>query len=309
MFHTIAYGASHPSENTLFTQVIAQSPGPQVSKGNNSAMVGEAFLRALNVSNVQQARNLPSEVLMAANRDVERGMPYFGPVVDGNLIPELPSRLYISGRHVKNLSVVAGHNANEARLFVPPTSDSQAAFDAFLAFQFPRATAAEIKYINQTLYPPPSSGTHGSYTTQNERLSLLDADVYNLCWTVLLAGTYTPRAWNYIFSVPPAYHAQDLAYTFYNGAPNQHDVNVTVAKTLQKYIVNFVVNGDPNGGHSMRIPNWGVSLTDVIGDGDDPALLSRARVLDLKSDGFSVDRENAVGRCGWWFETAFAGEN
>ena len=127
----------------------------------------------------------------------------------------------------------------------------------------------------------------------------------------MLAGTYTPRAWDYIFSVPPAYHAQDLAYTFYNGAPNQHDVvNVTVAKTLQKHIVKFVVNGGPNGGRSMRVPNWGVILTDVIGDGDDPALLSRARVLNLTTDGFSMVTENAIRRCGWWwFETAFAGEN
>ena len=56
---------------------------------------------------------------------------------------------------MKNLGVMAGYTVDEARLFVPPTSDTQAAFDVFLAFQFPRATAADFKYINQTLYPPP----------------------------------------------------------------------------------------------------------------------------------------------------------
>lgn len=233
-------------------------------------------------------------------------MPFFGPFVDGDLIPDLPSRLYTSGRYIRNLSIMAGHNANEARLFIPPSSDSQAAFDAFLDFQFPTANASEIEYINTTLYPPDFSGAQ-PYKTQNGRLSLLDADVYNLCWAVLLAATYAPRAWNYIFSVPPAYHAQDLAYTFFNGREYQRDVNGTVARVLQEAVANFVVQGNPNGGGLPAFPAGTSKEEDVVRGG--PVVGEGSQVPKLTVDGFPVVEESAVGRCGWWYETAFANSN
>ena len=307
MFHAIAYGATKPTENQLFHQIIGQSPGPEVGKGNTQQLVGNAFLRALNVSTVDEARNLSSDALIKANQQVEASTPYFGPFVDGDLIPDLPSRLYTSGRYIKGLRVMIGHNANEARLFIPPTSDSQADFDAFVQSQFPTATPDEISYINNTLYPADFDGTNEPYTSQYGRLSLLDADVYNLCWAVLLAATYTPRAHNYIFSVPPAYHAQDLAYTFYNGDSNQHDVNLTVAHVLQKYITNFVMRGDPQGPGLPSFPKWTTSEKDVVQGG--PTALAGAHVVNLTTNGFPIVQEPAVERCGWWYETAFAGSN
>ena len=307
MFHTIAYGASKPSENHLFRQVIGQSPGPQVGKGDNQQLVGNAFLQALNVSTVDEARKLPTEVLIKANQEVEASTPYFGPFVDGELIPDLPSRLYTSGRCITGLKVMAGHNANEARLFVPPTSNSQAAFDSFVQSQFPTATPDEVQYINNTLYPPDFSGKALPYTSQNGRLSLLDADVYNLCWAVLLAATYAPHAHNYIFSVPPAYHAQDLAYTFYNGDSNQHDVNLTVAHVLQSYIANFALRGDPNGEGLPLIPPWTTPERVVVEGG--VAALAGANAVNLTVHGFPIVQEAAAERCGWWYRTAFAGSN
>ena len=306
MFHSIAYGGSKPSENQLFHQVIAQSPGPQVGKGNNQQKVGNAFLAALNVSTVDEARKLPSETLIRANREIEALMPYFGPFIDGDLIPDLPSRLYTSGRYIKNLSIMAGHNANEARLFIPPTSNSQAAFDAFLTTQFSAATPTQLDYINHTLYPPPNPNTN--YTTQNARLSLLDADVYNLCWTVLLASTYALRAYNYIFAVPPAYHAQDLAYTFYNGASYQRHVNVTVAHVLQRAVTNFVRSGSPNREGLPSFPAWTKGLEETE-EGAKGLWSDGTRVVRLTNNGFPIAREEAVGRCGWWVGSAFAGSN
>ena len=296
MFHAIAYGGSKPTENRLFRQIIAQSPGPQVSKGNNTQLVSSAFLAALNVTNVDDARLLSTETLMQANREVQATLPYFGPFVDGDLIPDLPSRLYNSGRHVPKLRIMAGHNANEARLFIPPSSNSQASFDAFLKSQFPDATNSQIRYINATLYPLPSPLT--AYQTQNARLSLLDSDVYNIFWTILLAQIYKPWSHNYIFSIPPAYHAQDLAYTFYNGASYQHDVNVTVARTLQRYITNFVNTGNPNADGLPYFP------AQVNTDPSNAGIL-----LNLTDSGAKIASEDAVDRCSWWFETAFAGSN
>ncbi|KAI4244205.1 MAG: hypothetical protein LQ352_006896, partial [Teloschistes flavicans] len=213
MFHAIAYGASRGPENKLFHQLIAQSPGPIVGNAASQRRAAEAFLSNAGAASVAEARNVPSERLVEANRRTEAAMPFFGPSVDGTLVPDLPSRLFTQGRYVKGLRVMAGHNSDEARLFIPPTRDSEAAFEEFLATRFPHATEAQIRFINRTLYPPPPSSSHASipYTTHYGRLKQLDADIYNICWTVLLASTTARRAYNYIFSIPPGYHAQDLA--------------------------------------------------------------------------------------------------
>ena len=195
----------------------------------------------------------------------------------------------------------------QARLFIPPTSSSQSAFDNFLAIQFPTATPLQISYINNTLYPPPPAPDR-PYKSQFERLSLLDADVYNLCWTVLLSATYSRTGThNFIFGVDPGYHAQDLAYTFYNARPFQKDVNVTVAQTLQRAVTNFVLRENPNGGREPRFPLWTADQTAVMQGGD--AAILGAPVPRLTNNGFLEGQEKAAGRCGWFFQTAFAGSN
>ena len=47
---------------------------------------------------------------------------------------------------------------------------------------------------------------------------------------MLFAQIYTRNTSNYIFSVPPVYYTQDLAYTFYNEMSYQRNMNVTVAR-------------------------------------------------------------------------------
>lgn len=148
MFHTLAYGGSNPEEINLFQQVIAQSPGPLVGYKPNQGSVGNAFLRALYVTTVVEARRLPTEVLIKANADLEAALPYFGPFVDGDLIPDLPARLYRYGRYIKGLNIMSGHNTNEDGLFIPPSEKTQTDIDAFIHSHFPTVSAAEIHYIN-----------------------------------------------------------------------------------------------------------------------------------------------------------------
>ncbi|KAM0799461.1 Alpha/Beta hydrolase protein [Usnea florida] len=307
MFHAVAYGGT--KETDLFQRIVGQSPGPEVGQAKTQKLAGEAYLRTLGVKSADEARRLPTEDLIKANAMVESELPYFGPLVDGDLVPDFPSRLYTTGRHVPNLQVMSAHNSDEARLFIPPTSNSSSAFDDFLASQFPTASPSQISYLNHTLYPPPPTPNH-PYTSQFGRLSLLDADVYNLCWTALLSATYSRTgAHNFIFGVDPGYHAQDLAYTFYNGQQFQKDVNVTVAQTLQRAVANFVLHGNPNGGRERgpQFPQWTADLNVVIQGGD--AAVSQAPVLKLTNEGFLEGQESAAGRCGWFFQTAFANSN
>ena len=76
MFHAIAYGGT--KETVLFQRIIGQSPGPQVGAAKNQRMAGEAFLETVGVKSVDDARRLPTDVLIRANAMVKRDMPYFG---------------------------------------------------------------------------------------------------------------------------------------------------------------------------------------------------------------------------------------
>ena len=171
-------------------------------------------------------------------------------------------------------------------------------------FFAPSATTAQLEYINNTLYPPDFSGAQ-PYTDQFGRVALLDADTFNVCWTVLLAATYAPNSHNYIFSVPPGFHAQDLSYTFYNGFG--YEVNITVAHVLQGYVANFALNGNPNGAGLPQFPAWTPDLKTV--ETDKAAALNGAQVVNLTTSGFPIVTEDAAGRCGFWFESNFAGSN
>lgn len=80
----------------------------------------DAFLKLLNVSSLQQARQLPSSALISANL-IQVGLqsPYglftYGPVVDGLFAPALPGKLLLQGSYDKSLRVMTGHNSNEGR--------------------------------------------------------------------------------------------------------------------------------------------------------------------------------------------------
>ena len=76
MFHAIAYGGT--KETDLFQRIVGQSPGPQVGQAKTQKQAGEAFLRALGVKSVDEARRLPTEELIKANAMVESNLPYFG---------------------------------------------------------------------------------------------------------------------------------------------------------------------------------------------------------------------------------------
>lgn len=86
---------------------------------------------------------------------------------------------------------------------------------------------------------------------------------------------------------------------------------MTVAQTVQRAVADFVRSGDPTGGRGRgdgpRFPKWGAGLEEVVRGGEEA--VARAPVLRLTGQGFLEGRESAAGRCGWFFQTAFAGSN
>ena len=280
MHQITAFGGS--KGEVPFQQAIVQSPGFQPTPSRKlQEPVYQRFLATAGVSTLDQARNLSTQALQLANyKLVGSSTPYgtftFNPVVDGIFAPALPGQLLLQGRFDTSLKVMAGHNILEGLGFMDPFTQNETVFENDFRIYFPTIPNATVEYISQALYPPVFDGSKG-YTTYTGRSELWVTEAFFTCNTNWLAKAYNNKAHNYIFSVPPSLHGDDIYYTYYNG-PSPSVKNDTLAVTMQKYFTNFVMTGDPNGA--------GVPSFPVYGDG--------ATVLDLNLTTIGPVKDNVA---------------
>jgi carboxylesterase type B len=211
------------------------------------------------------------------------------PAVDGEFVPALPGKLLLQGGFDKSLNIMAGHNINEGIEFMDAFAQTEARIEADFRIYFPTITDAAIQYITQTLYPPVFNGTFG-YTTETERGALWVTEAFFTCSTNYLARAYGEKTHNYIFSVPPSLHGDDIWYTYYDG-PSPLVQNDTLAVIMQDYFTNFAITGNPNGPGLPNFPTYGSGST----------------VQNLGLATIGPIQDNAANqRCLWWQKGLFA---
>ncbi|MCJ1251242.1 hypothetical protein MMC30_008473 [Trapelia coarctata] len=273
---------------TPFKQAILQSPAwepmPSHVQQENTF---QSFLKLLNVSSIQEARQLPSASLIQANALQVIGSVYgaftYGPVVDGLFAPDLPGKLLLQGSYDKNLNVMVGHNANEGLDFADPRLINNTFALEFLATTFPGISPAAIAYIDNVLYPKVFDGSYG-YKNNFDRWTLAIADSSFTCNTNYLDRAFNNKTYAYQFSVFPGLHGQDISYTFYNG-PSSAGVNSTVAIALQEYITSFAIKGVPSGPGIPMFPLYGTNATEIN--------LSATSISEMRDP-------TSNSRCLWW---------
>ena len=119
MHQITAYGGANGP--VPFQQAIPQSPGfqPVVSDDQENGIY-EDFLKLLNVTSLDEARELPFETLATANTIQVGGAAYgqfvYGPTVGGDFVPDLPGKLLAEGKFAKDVKVMLGHNTDEVSL-------------------------------------------------------------------------------------------------------------------------------------------------------------------------------------------------
>jgi carboxylesterase type B len=116
MAQITAYGGN--KGRVPFAQAIPQSPGfVPVASSHQQEKTFQDYLTLLNVSSIEEARNLSTAKLQLANAITVGLASYggftYGPVVDGDFTPALPGQLLARGQFDKNVKVMVGHNANE----------------------------------------------------------------------------------------------------------------------------------------------------------------------------------------------------
>jgi carboxylesterase type B len=182
--------------------------------------------------------------------------------VDASLVPDLPARLFARGAFDHNIQVMDGYNSNEGLLFTDPRITDDAELAALLRRTFPDIQDSVIDYIINTLYPAVYDGSQ-PYLNAIDRTSLLIAEVGFNCISNFVGRAYMNETYNYHFSVPPGFHAEDLPYTFYNGDQPGLKVNETLAVAFQKYLTSFAQGSVPRGEGLPNFPTYGPSATQL----------------------------------------------
>lgn len=293
MHQITAYGGNNGS--VPFAQAVPQSPGwaPVVSN-QQQEQIFQTYLDVLNVSTIQEARELPYSALQRANIITTANSPYgqftYGPTVDGNFVPALPGELLLHGQFDQSLRLMVGHNAREGLLFTSPfASSNETALTNYITANLPtlRAWPQVLDYILTEAYPPIYDGSQAqNYTDPIARASAITAELVFTCNTHYLNTAFGNRTYAYFFTVPPALHGQDIDYTYYNdGGQSTEVLSVEVALALQEYITSFAMSGSPNG--------EGVPFFDMYGAN---ATVQR---LALGGIGEVLDR-TANERCAFW---------
>ncbi|KAJ4300669.1 hypothetical protein N0V90_002756 [Kalmusia sp. IMI 367209] len=293
MHQITAYGgAKGPSP---FQQAVPQSPGwVPVQSNTFQEDRYRKFLNLTNSTSLADLRNVSSEAVILANaQQVAYDSPWggfvYGPVVDGLFTPLQVSQLLAQGRFDKSIRVMVGHNANEGTYFTPPYVNTTERIVQQLEATLYNVPQSSVDYITQELYPAIFDGSYG-YTDNFTRASLIVSEGIFTCNTNYLSTGFKNKTYSYLFSVPPAFHGFDIAYTYFDGgatsAVNPLQVqNRTVAVALQEFITSFAKNGVPEA--------EGIRKFDMYGPD--------AKVLDLDVKGIEeVTDSNAGPRCKWW---------
>ena len=293
-YQTIAYGGA--KEANLFYRGIAQSPAPLASDPKYAPIGANLFLKDVRVTTIDEARKASTEVLQKASINAQNATPfnvvYFGPVIDNDLLLDIIPRSYNKGNFVKNVTMVAANNQNEARFLGNQSIRSNADFYNWVYINFPSASTSIQNQIINTIYPPDYSGKQ-PYKTPQERSDLAVKEYLISCNMVSIANAYQNQSHNYIFGIPPAIHAQDLAYTYTPNAATP-DFYPQIATDLQTYLANFALTGNPNPSSNTReLPNW-----PVYGPDAKAINFTVAGVQETKSD-------SANSRCDFWNEATY----
>jgi para-nitrobenzyl esterase len=265
-----------PPAKDLFQRAIVES-GVLMDRGFGVKMVaekaeaeaaGEVFAARLGVDPAgdvaAQMRAKPVEQLMAAAADVSgqaeevKRILFWKPVVDGYVLPDMPTTLWSSGRY-QRVSLLIGSNSDEADLFLPGLIMTKDRYEEMLREIF-GDHSAEVS----SLYPV--TGLGGPARAVGRMLTEVGF-ASTARFTARAMSADVPDVYLYEFTRAPlpllmgAFHAVELPYVFgtldlfsWLGAVKQLDRDLSA--TIMGYWSRFAATGDPNGDGAPLWPKY-----------------------------------------------------
>ena len=282
-----------PSAAGLFRAAIGESGAilgatltarPAVAMQNDGVTFG-AKIGAVTLAQLRERSAF--ELLDASGRT---DVPRFGPAVDGDFLPEAPTRIYAQGKQAR-VPLLAGWTSEESRgLYVVPDL-TPTGLDAALRKTFgAHAADAHAVYGGTTPAEIAQSATdissdqfigYGTWKWLEAQSRV--APVYRYYFSKARPALTTPapastapmNPWDAIPAGAP--HSTDIEYALGNLPGNSVYAwtadDRTVSATTMAYFVNFIRTGNPNGD---GLPAWPTGTADASGQ------VSRMR-LDVSS--------------------------
>lgn len=232
---------------------------------------GVNFAKAVGATSLAQLRALSShELLAAASR---RGVPRFGPNVDGVFFPEAPPAIYAAGRQAR-VPLLAGWNSEESSgrsVVANPTPENLAVslnrifgtLGAEALTVYGGTTTLEVARAATDLASDQFIG-FGTWKWLEEH-GRSGQPVYRYFYSRARPPVVTPSpnananaSTNPWAAIPGgAAHSAEIEYAMGNLARNTvfawTDDDRAVSATMMTYFVNFVKSGNPNG---AGVPEW-----------------------------------------------------
>jgi para-nitrobenzyl esterase len=282
---------SPPAEG-LFKRAIVQS-GILLDQGFGVQMVedreqaearGEAFAERLGVDPsgdvAAQMRAKSTDELLAAAADLAADTDSLGqivlwkPVVDGYVLPGMPTELWATGEH-RNVDLLIGSNADEAEIFLAGTTVSRARYEAQMRTMFG-------DYADEALALYPGNGLGGARQALSRALTEVGfASSARFAARMMSGGASddvdggaasgapgAPSVYLYEFTRAPlfnplgAFHAVELPYVFGTfdlldgGLGFVQPADRELSETMMGYWTRFAATGDPNGEGAPEWPRY-----------------------------------------------------
>ena len=223
---------------------------------------GQAYMQHVGAHSLAELRAMKADVLLKAGGD--KGVPEFGPTLDGYFLPRSPEAIYAAGAQA-HIPLLLGSNSQEgyyANLF-DKQSPTPANYRAVLERQFGAHADEALK-----LYPGSDEAEVKTSGTALEGDQFIAFATWR--WMDWQRKTGDAPVYYYYFDQPRpakrdgsagpdagAVHSGEIEYALGNLAGNRvyawTDTDRRVSATMEGYWANFIKTGDPNG---AGLPHW-----------------------------------------------------
>jgi acetylcholinesterase len=322
LLQLLAYGGDVPCEDEVqWRSGIAQSVYlPPVYTIEDMEFHYAELLNGTQCDSLECLRALSTEELQSANvatvfpGQEDIAIFGYGPVIDGDLLPDSPTSLLKQGRFAKDKALIMGTSRTEGTIFAPQAKNISAA-NHFVTTQLPNLTNASLAQL-ETLYnntPSTLPGVQAKLAPFFYYAAELYGDALFTCPTInaasaiqgqgvpvhvfiddvrdpveVAAGFIVPHTWGVQAVWGPEYATQYVALP---GA-DSYDAgqrNAAVVPVVQAFWTRFVASGgDPNDSRSNASVFW-----ESFGQG-------RTLVLATNQTRIQAIDEGLLRKCAFW---------
>ena len=245
-----------PRAEGLYSGIILESGGFQCIRDSITAKrIRGRVMDKLGITDPRELFNISTQKLIQAEAEVlggAQGTNYFGPVMDGQVIQGNPY-LYVKKQGRNMVHYLIGANENESKIFMDMDKrlyhpDSTVIYDWF-GINYPYCLS-DIRKARRGLKPGSAADSLAVAAVLSQYMYQMHAS--RLADTLSIAGR---SVWMYRFTYPPAHHASELRYVWYDQARDHMNAkDKAFAQVVHRYWVNFIRTGRPG---IVQNINWG----------------------------------------------------